>query len=78
MAASNRQWGVTPPISSSLPTPAELLANDTLIAELKRQNNFEGSDETERRLRLLPSSSELLADYEHQKEYTSSHTRDYS
>lgn len=64
MAASNRQWGVTPPISTSLPTPAELLANDTLIAELKRQNNFEGSDETERRLRVLRSSFELLADDE--------------
>lgn len=64
MAASNRQWGVTPPISISLPTPAELLANDTLIAELKRQNNFEGSDETERRLRVLPPSFELLADDE--------------
>lgn len=50
MAVSNRQWGVTPPISTSLPTPAELLANDTLIAELKRQNNFEGSEETDRRL----------------------------
>lgn len=62
MSASNRQWGVTPPISTSLPTPAELLANDTLIAELKRQNNFEGSDETERRLRVLPSSLELSAD----------------
>ena len=62
MAASNRQWGVTPPISTSLPTPTELLANDTLIAELKRQNNFEGSDETERRLRVLPSSFDLLAD----------------
>lgn len=62
MAASNRQWGVTPPISTSLPTPAELLANDTLISELKRQNNFEGSDETERRLRVLPSWFDLLAD----------------
>lgn len=62
MAASNRQWGVTPPISTSLPTPAELLANDTLIAELKRQNNFEGSDETDRRLRVLHSSFELSAD----------------
>ncbi len=48
--APTRQWGVTPPISLSLPTDTELLANDALIAELKRQNNFEGSDETERRL----------------------------
>ena len=50
MATSqNRQWGVTPPISTTLPTDAELAANDDLIAELKRQDNFEGSDETEKR-----------------------------
>ena len=44
-----RQWGVTPPISLSLPTDAELAANDALIAELKRQNNFEGTQETDKR-----------------------------
>jgi poly(A) polymerase Pap1 len=31
------------------PIDAELKANDTLIAELKRQNNFETTDETDRR-----------------------------
>lgn len=49
MATSQRQWGVTPPISAGLPTDTERAANDVLIDELKRQNNFEGSDETERR-----------------------------
>lgn len=44
-----RQWGVTPPISTVLPTPDELAANDDLIAELKAQNNFEAPSETERR-----------------------------
>lgn len=44
-----RQWGVTPAISTALPTDTELAANDALIAELKRQNNFEGLEETERR-----------------------------
>lgn len=44
-----RQWGVTPPISTVLPTPDELVANDDLIAELKAQNNFEAPSETERR-----------------------------
>ena len=41
--------GLTPPISQSLPTPAELAANDALIEELKRQNNFESPEETEHR-----------------------------
>ncbi|EEP82200.1 Poly(A) polymerase PAPalpha [Uncinocarpus reesii 1704] len=45
-----KQWGVTPPISTVLPTPAELTENDNLIAELKHQNNFEAPSETERRL----------------------------
>ena len=49
MATSQRQWGVTPPIAVNLPTDVELATNDALIAELKRQNNFEGSEETERR-----------------------------
>lgn len=49
MATSQRQWGVTPPISLTLPSDTERAANDALIAELKRQNNFEGSDETDRR-----------------------------
>lgn len=44
-----RQWGVTPPISMALPTAAELAANDALIEELKRQNNFESHEETQKR-----------------------------
>ncbi|PYH69641.1 polynucleotide adenylyltransferase [Aspergillus vadensis CBS 113365] len=48
-----RQWGVTPPISTVLPTPDELAANDDLITELKVQNNFESPAETERRKQVL-------------------------
>ncbi|RAH73098.1 polynucleotide adenylyltransferase [Aspergillus aculeatinus CBS 121060] len=48
-----RQWGVTPPISTALPTPDELTANDDLISELKAQNNFESPAETERRQQVL-------------------------
>lgn len=44
-----RQWGTTPPISTSLPTEKELALNDSLIAELKRQNNFEAPQDTEKR-----------------------------
>ena len=48
-ALQTHQKGVTPPISLALPTTTELTQNDNLIAELKKQNNFEVSDETERR-----------------------------
>ena len=44
-----KQWGVTPAISHSFPNDRELASNDALIAELKRQNNFEGAEETEKR-----------------------------
>ncbi|CAG8226164.1 unnamed protein product [Penicillium salamii] len=54
MATPNvRQWGVTPPISTVLPTKDEIAANDDLIASLKAQNNFEQPTETERRQKVL-------------------------
>ena len=46
---ASRYKGVTPPISTTLPTAAELKVNDDLVEELKTQNNFEGSEVTERR-----------------------------
>lgn len=48
-ATQTKKLGVTPPVSLNFPTQAEVAANDALIAELKRQNNFEGLEETERR-----------------------------
>lgn len=57
-----RQWGVTPPISTVLPTQDELSASDDLIAELKSQNNFEPPSETERRyVDHNPGRSDILA-----------------
>jgi hypothetical protein len=52
-ATGSRQWGVTPPISTVLPTQDELVANDDLIAELKAQNNFEPPSDSERRIQML-------------------------
>ena len=48
-ASAQKQFGTTPPISTTLPSPTEIAANDVLIAELKSQNNFESAEETERR-----------------------------
>ncbi|KAJ5359218.1 Poly(A) polymerase pla1 [Penicillium cataractarum] len=52
-ATGSRQWGVTPPISTVLPTQDELAANDDLIVELKAQNNFEPPSDSERRIQML-------------------------
>ncbi|POS70356.1 Poly(A) polymerase pla1 [Diaporthe helianthi] len=54
MAAEN-QWGVTPPISTLLPTEAEKRANDALFAELKAQNTYEHATETQKREVVLKS-----------------------
>lgn len=62
-AQSTRQWGVTPPISVSLPTPEELAANDDLIAELKAQNNFELPSETERRQQTLQLIQRVVIEF---------------
>ncbi|MCJ1309324.1 polynucleotide adenylyltransferase [Agyrium rufum] len=51
--ATQQQWGITPPISMKLPTENELKLNASLTDELKRQDNFEGSEETERRKAAL-------------------------
>lgn len=59
-----RHKGVTPPISTTMPTPAEKAENDALIDELKRQNNFEAGEETERRYAhgVIPSTAPTLID----------------
>ncbi|OHW96392.1 poly polymerase [Colletotrichum incanum] len=49
MASEERPLGVTPPISSALPTEAENHAMQTLIDELRRQNTFESPADTQKR-----------------------------
>jgi hypothetical protein len=40
-----RQFGVTPPVSTDLPKPAEVNATNGLMDELRRQNTFENKEE---------------------------------
>ena len=49
MAQQNHRWGVTDSISTNFPTEQELALNDSLIAELRAQNTFEATEETNRR-----------------------------
>ncbi|KAI9705189.1 MAG: polynucleotide adenylyltransferase [Bogoriella megaspora] len=53
MAEKKEKWGVTEPISMKLPVEKELALNDSLIGELKKQNNFETPEETQTRLIVL-------------------------
>ena len=44
-----RTWGITPPISIALPTPAETQASNELLEQLKREGTFESAEETAKR-----------------------------
>jgi len=52
-APSTKQWGLTPPISSALPTPTDNEKTADLIEELKRENNYEAAEETKKRMSTL-------------------------
>ena len=54
------RWGLTPPLSVKPPTDSELKSNDALIEELKRQNNYESSEETEKRYKDLNATTPSL------------------
>ena len=48
-----KQWGLTPPVSMALPEPKDNQKTADLIEELKRENNYEGADETKKRMVTL-------------------------
>jgi hypothetical protein len=49
MAEPPRHKGVTEPLSTAHPTDQEKKYSDKLVEELKRQNNFESTAETQKR-----------------------------
>ncbi|KAK1640263.1 Poly(A) polymerase central domain-containing protein [Colletotrichum phormii] len=53
MASEERPLGVTPPISTALPTEAEIQAKETLLQELRKQNTFESAADTAKREDVL-------------------------
>jgi poly(A) polymerase len=50
---SERIYGVTPPISTALPTEQEKRQNNALHQELRAQGTFESAAETEKRREVL-------------------------
>ncbi|KAJ5054567.1 uncharacterized protein L3040_000837 [Drepanopeziza brunnea f. sp. 'multigermtubi'] len=55
--------GVTPPLTSAAPTAADEAANDELISELKRQNNYETPEETAKRSAVLKSLQAITEEF---------------
>ena len=58
-----KQYGMTPPIQTNPPTQQELVANEALVEELKRQNNFEGAEETARRKAALQLLQNVVVEF---------------
>jgi hypothetical protein len=58
IGAAPNQWGVTAPISTALPTDADKKSSDALIEALRRENNFESTEDTNKRYvyHLAPST----------------------
>ncbi|RDL40424.1 Uncharacterized protein BP5553_00403 [Venustampulla echinocandica] len=57
------QLGMTPPLSLNLPTVAENKASNALIEELKRQNNYESTSETNKRTVVLQSLQAITEEF---------------
>lgn len=56
--AAPKQLGITPPLSTALPTDAEKRATDALIEELTKENNFESRADTDKRYATLAESAD--------------------
>ncbi|KAI9646077.1 polynucleotide adenylyltransferase [Ciborinia camelliae] len=61
--AAPKQLGITPPLSTALPTDAEKKATDALIEELTRQNNFESRADTDKRTAVLASLQTITEEF---------------
>ncbi|KAF2150849.1 Poly(A) polymerase PAPalpha [Myriangium duriaei CBS 260.36] len=61
--AQNHRWGVTDSISLSFPTERELALNDSLLTELRAQNTFEATEETNRRAAVLSTMQAVTVDF---------------
>ncbi|KAK9450274.1 Poly(A) polymerase central domain-containing protein [Limtongia smithiae] len=58
-----RIYGVTPPISTASPTANEIVLNEKLIDELKRQGSFESEQESQKRMEVLGKLQSLTEDF---------------
>ncbi|KAF4637899.1 hypothetical protein G7Y89_g191 [Cudoniella acicularis] len=58
-----KQWGVTAPLSNVLPTESENQATSDLIEELRRQNNYESTTDTNKRTTVLASLQRITEEF---------------
>lgn len=63
MTTTQKQWGVSPPISTALPETNDIDRNADLIEELKRENNYEGQEATLKRQETLRLLQQCLQEF---------------
>ncbi|KAM0819247.1 putative Poly(A) polymerase central domain-containing protein [Seiridium cardinale] len=63
MASSEKSYGVTPPIATALPTPAETQSTNALLEELKRQGTYETTEETNKRHKVLADLQRITDEF---------------
>ncbi|KAH8200240.1 hypothetical protein TruAng_005576 [Truncatella angustata] len=63
MASSEKTYGVTPPISTVLPTPIEVQSTNALLEELKRQGTYESQEETNKRHKVLADLQRITDEF---------------
>ena len=56
---TDKVFGLTPPISTTLPTEDQVRANEALLQELKAQGTFESATETQKRETVLKSLQKI-------------------
>lgn len=63
MAVQQRQWGTTPSISWTLPTEKEIVQDEELTDELKRQGQYEAPGETQKKQQLLIQLQKIAVEF---------------
>jgi poly(A) polymerase len=58
-----RQWGLSPPISLSPPTQKDLALNQSLLDHLQSENNFEPTEDTQKRGKTLELLQKVVEEF---------------
>jgi len=61
--ADTEQYGPTKPLSMDPPSKRDLELNESLLAELKAQKNFESAEESKKRLVIRVRNNEYMSSH---------------
>ncbi|OII77513.1 poly polymerase protein [Cryptosporidium andersoni] len=61
--AAKKQWGVTPPISESLPTPQDYKLTEQLIIAMRGENLYETVEGMKKREQILASLNKMVREW---------------